>query len=91
MQMTLPETLLLQVFRSARVGRRPNLTALRRRAGASLEALEQAFRLLERNGLLTLGPAGETLSLPGLATAAALAARARDRHRPLAACRRLAA
>ncbi len=91
MQMSLPETLLVQVFRSARAGRRTNLTTLRRRAGVSLKELEQAFSLLEKSGLLTLGPAGESLTLAGLATAAGLAASARERQRPLAVCRRLAA
>jgi hypothetical protein len=91
MQMSLAEIVLLQVFRCARTNRRPNLTALCRRAGASAQELESVFERLEQQGFLSFGAEGERLTLAGLALGAALSRAASRRHRPLAACRRLAA
>ena len=93
MQTTLPEALLILVFRCARVGRRPNLTAFCKRAGAGVAELQSAFDALERRGLLSFTAAGERLTLEGLAVGAALSRRASAKapRRPLAACRRLAA
>jgi hypothetical protein len=91
MQMSLPEKLLVQVFRCARVGRRPNLTAFCRRTRATVVELDAAFGLLEDRGLLTMSPAGESLTLAGLALAAVLARSARETSRPLSSCRPLAA
>lgn len=91
MQMPLPQALLVLVFRSARTGRRPNLTAFCRRSRISVTALQAAFDELEQQGLLSFCPEGERLTLQGLALAAALSRRASQRHRPLASCRSLAA
>jgi DNA-binding IclR family transcriptional regulator len=91
MQMPLPQALLVLVFRSARAGRRPNLTAFCRRSRASVAALQRAFDELEQRGLLSFGPEGERLSLEGLALGAALARRNAGHKRPLVACRSLAA
>lgn len=85
------QALLLLVFRSARVGRRPNLTLFCRRAGLSVRQLQLAFDALEQQGLLAIGPEGERLTLQGLAVGAALAKRRSQQPRPLASCRRLAA
>jgi len=79
------------VFRSARAGRRPNLTAFCRRSRISVTALQAAFDELEQQGLLSFCPEGERLTLQGLAQGAALSRRATQRHRPLASCRSLAA
>jgi hypothetical protein len=91
MQMPLPQALLVLVFRSARTGRRPNLTAFCRRSQISVAQLQAAFDELERAGLLSFSPEGERLTLQGLAVAAALSKRTSQRHRPLASCRPLAA
>ena len=91
MQMPLPQALLVLVFRSARVGQKPNLTAFCRRSGTSVAALQSAFDLLEQQGLLSFSAEGERLTLEGLALGAALSRQANRRHRPLAACRPLAA
>jgi hypothetical protein len=91
MQMSVTEALLVLVFRSARVGRRPNLTSFCKRARLSVEQLQAAFDALELRGLVTFGPDGEQLTLEGLAVGAALSRSASLRHRPLASCRPLAA
>jgi hypothetical protein len=91
MQPTLPEALLVLVFRAARYGRRPNLTAFCARSRCELSELEAAFELLEERGLLAFAPEGERLTLQGLAMGAALSARLSARQRPLASCRGLAA
>lgn len=91
MQMPLTQALLVLVFRSARTGRRPNLTAFCRRSQISVAQLQAAFDELELAGLLSFSPEGERLTLQGLAAAAALSKRTSQRHRPLAACRPLAA
>jgi DNA-binding IclR family transcriptional regulator len=91
MQTTVSKALLIAVFRSARSGRRPNLTAFCKRARIGAAELQRAFDQLEQSGLLSFAPAGERLTLEGLAVAAALSRSASARHRPLAACRALAA
>jgi DNA-binding IclR family transcriptional regulator len=92
MQMlSLPQLLLVTVFRAARSGRRPNLTAFCKRVGAMPAELQGAFDELERAGFLSFCPQGERLTLEGLAVGAALSRRASERHRPLASCRPLAA
>ena len=91
MQKNLAQALLIAVFRTARSGRRPNLTALCRRQRASAAELQEVFDQLEEQGLLALTPKGERLTLQGLAVAAALSRRASEGHRPLASCRPLAA
>ena len=90
MQMPLPQTLLVLVFRSARAGRRPNLTAFCRRSATSVAELQRAFDQLEQQGLLSFSPEGERLTLRGLALGVALSRRAKARHRPIASCRRTA-
>jgi ribosomal protein S19E (S16A) len=87
----LAQALLISIFRTARSGRRPNLTALCRRQRASAAQLQDVFDQLEAQGLLTLTPEGERLTLAGLAVAAALSRRSSERHRPLASCGPLAA
>lgn len=89
--MTTPQALLVLIFRSARVGRRPNLTAFCERNQLSVSTLQNAFDQLEESGLLAFGPEGERLTLPGLAVAAALSKQKRQQARPLASCRPLAA
>jgi len=91
MQLSLPEALLVLVFRAARHGRRPNLTAFCTRSRTQVAELEAAFDALEALGLLRLLPEGERLTLQGLAQAAALSARLGTRQRPLRWCRPLAA
>ena len=91
MQMPLPQALLVLVFRSARVGRRPNLTAFCKRFKVTVAALQRGFDELEQQGLLSFGPEGERLTLEGLALATALSRRGQQRHRPLVSCRSLAA
>ena len=91
MQMSAPKALLILVFRSARVGRRPNLTAFCRRSGLKVAELQRAFDLLEERGLLSFNAEGERLTLEGLALATALSRRTERAHRPLASCRALAA
>ena len=91
MQLTVPQALLVLVFRSARVGRHPNLTAFCKRSDLSVAALQSAFDQLEQQGLLSFSLEGERLTLQGLAVAAAISRRASRQHRPLAACRSLAA
>lgn len=91
MQMTTVQALLVSVFRAARGGRRPNLTAFCKRSGSSVAELQAAFEQLEAEGLLTVSPEGERLTLKGLAVGAALSRAATRRHRPLIACRPLAA
>ena len=91
MQLTLPQLLLVSVFRSARAGRHPNLTAFCRRSGASAADLQRAFDQLEGQALLSFSAEGERLTLQGLAIGAALARSLRAGQRPVASCRRLAA
>jgi len=91
MQLSAAQALLVLVFRSARVGRHPNLTAYCKRARLSVAALQSAFDELEQQGLLSFSPQGERLTLEGLALAASLSRRSSRQHRPLAACRALAA
>jgi DNA-binding IclR family transcriptional regulator len=91
MQTTLARDLLILVFRAAQTGRRPNLTAFCRRSGVGAATLQRAFDELEQRALLSFTPAGERLTLQGLAVAVALARHARPRQRPLAACRPIAA
>lgn len=91
MQMPLPQALLVLVFRSARSGRHPNLTAFCRRSAISVDALQRAFDELEQQGLLSFTAEGERLTLQGLALGAALSRRTRRAHRPLVSCRSLAA
>jgi hypothetical protein len=91
MQMPVPQALLVLVFRSARAGRRPNLTAFCQRSRTSVAALQSAFDLLEQQGLLSFSAEGERLTLEGLALATALSRRGQQRHRPLVSCRSLAA
>lgn len=89
--MTTVQALLVSVFRSARVGRRPNLTAFCKHRGTSVAALQAAFDELEAAGLLVFNPEGERLTLEGLAVAASLSRAATRRRRPIATCRPLAA
>jgi DNA-binding IclR family transcriptional regulator len=91
MQMPVTQALLVLIFRSARVGRRPNLTAFCKRADLTVAALQRSFDQLEQQGLLSFSPEGERLTLQGLAVAASLSRRAPRQHRPLASCRSLAA
>ena len=91
MQMPLPQALLVLVFRSARSGRHPNLTAFCRRSGTNVAALQRAFDELEQQGLLSFSHEGERLTLQGLALGAALSRRVSHAHRPLVSCRSLAA
>lgn len=91
MQLSIPEALLVLVFRAARHGRRPNLTAFCARSHTDVAQLEAAFETLEARGLLSLLPEGERLTLQGLALGAALSARLGTRQRPLRWCRSLAA
>jgi len=91
MQLTLPQSLLVVVFRSARAGRRPNLTAFCKRSGASVADVQRAFDELEQQALLSFSPEGERLTLQGLAIGAALARAVRAGHRPIVSCRSLAA
>ena len=91
MQTSLPQALLILVFRCARSGRQPNLTAFCRRTQSSVAELQAAFDRLESQGLLSFTAEGERLTLEGLALAASLSRRATARHRPLAVCRSLAA
>ncbi len=84
----LADALLVLVFRCARSGRQPNLTAFCRRTSASVAELRRAFGQLEGRGLINLTPAGERLTLQGLAVAAALSRARRAAPRPLVACRR---
>lgn len=91
MQIPVHQALLLVVFRSARAGHRPNLTAFCKRFALSVEQLQRAFDELEQQGLISISPQGETLTLPGLAVAAALARSMSRRHRPLVSCRNVAA
>ncbi len=91
MQLSVTEALLILVFRAARHGRRPNLTAFCARRGVGVAELEQAFERLEQRGLLSFDSRGESLTLQGLALGAALSRRASARQRPLASCRPLAA
>jgi hypothetical protein len=91
MQMPAHQALLVLVFRSARAGRRPNLTAFCKRFSLSVEQLQRAFDQLEQQGLLRISPQGESLTLPGLAVAASLARTMSKRHRPLVSCRNIAA
>lgn len=85
------QALLVLVFRSARAGRRPNLTAFCKRFRLSVEQLQHALDDLEQQGLLRISPRGESLTLPGLAAAAALSRSMTKRHRPLVSCRSIAA
>ncbi len=89
--LTVPQALLVLVFRSARAGRQPNLTAFCRRFGLRVEQLQQAFDLLEAGALVTFSARGESLTLKGLAVAAALSRQVRAQHRPIASCRGVAA
>lgn len=89
--MPAPQALLVLIFRCARVGRQPNLTAFCRRFGLSVDHLQKAFDQLEKQGLIALSPRGESLTLQGLAVAAGLSRRVQVRQRPLASCRSAAA
>jgi hypothetical protein len=89
--MSLPEILLVLVFRAARSGRRPHLTALCRRTRCKVTDLEKSFELLEQRGLLWFDARGERLTLAGLALGAALSKASRQRLRPPVSCRSLAA
>ena len=91
MQMPAHQALLVLVFRCARAGRRPNLTAFCKRVGITVAALQQAFDRLEELGLITVSPQGENLTLQGLAVAASLSRSLSNRHRPLRSCRGIAA
>jgi hypothetical protein len=91
MQLSLPEALLVLVFRAARHGRRPNLTAFCARSRTDLARLEAAFEALEAGGLLSLHPEGERLTLQGLAVGASLSARLGTSQKPLRWCRPMAA
>jgi hypothetical protein len=91
MQTTSTEALLILVFRSARGGRRPNLTAFCKRHKLGVAELQVAFDQLEGRGLLRISPQGESLTLEGLAVAAALSRSMSRRHRPLVSCRSIAA
>jgi hypothetical protein len=91
MQMSVAEALLIVVFRSARVGRRPNLTAFCRRSRLGVAELQRAFDALEQRGLISFNAEGESLTLEGLAVATALSRRTKHAQRPLASCRPLAA
>lgn len=91
MQMPAPQALLVLVFRCARAGKRPNLTAFCKRFGLSAGQLQVAFDRLEQEGLLTFSTRGESLTLKGLAVAAALSRRVQVRQRPLVSCRSAAA
>jgi hypothetical protein len=91
MQISLPQALLVLVFRAARVGRRANLTLLCQRRRVGVSALEAAFDELEQSGLLRFTGGLEQLTLEGLAVAAALSKSCREAQRPLASCRPLAA
>ena len=91
MQMSVTQALLVLVFRSARVGRRPNLTAFCQRSRLGVTELQRAFDELEQQGLLSFAQEGERLTLAGLALGAALSRRTRQVQRPLASCRPLAA
>jgi len=84
----LSEALLVLVFRCARSGRQPNLTAFCRRTAASVAELGAAFDQLERRGMIHFMASGERLTLQGLAVAAALSRARRAAPRPLVACRR---
>jgi hypothetical protein len=87
MQITPAQALLVLVFRCARVGKKPNLTAFCKRFGLTAMQLQQAFDRLESQELLTFSPRGESLTLKGLAVAASLSRRVQVKQRPLAACR----
>jgi hypothetical protein len=91
MQITLPQALLVLVFRAARVGRQANLTRFCQRRRVDAEALAAAFAQLEARGLLTLNHGEERLTLEGLALGAALSKSCSETQRPLASCRPLAA
>ena len=91
MQMPVHQALLVLIFRSARSGRHPNLTAFCQRSQISVAELQRAFDQLEEQGALFFTPQGERLTLEGLALAAALSRRAARKHRPIASCRALAA
>lgn len=91
MQLSLPEAVLVLVFRAARHGRRPNLTAFCARSRTDLVQLENAFDVLDARGLLSFDAEGERLTLEGLALGAALSASLGSERRPLRWCRPLAA
>lgn len=91
MQMTAPQALLVLVFRCARAGKKPNLTAFCKRFGLSVSQLQRAFDQLEQEGLLSFSARGESLTLRGLAVAASLARGIQAKQRPLASCRAAAA
>jgi len=85
---SLSEAFLVLLFRCARNGRRPNLTAFCRRSAATVADLQRALDTLEQRGLISLTPQGERLTLQGLAIAAALSRSRAAQPRPLATCRR---
>jgi DNA-binding MarR family transcriptional regulator len=91
MQMTTVQALLVLIYRSARIGRRPNLTAFCERGQVSLAELQAALDRLEEGGLIAFNQQGERLTLEGLAVAAALAGASSRRQRSPQACRPLAA
>jgi ribosomal protein S19E (S16A) len=91
MQMPITQALLVLIFRCARAGRRPNLTAFCRRHALRVAQLQAAFDQLEHAGLVSFSPQGEQLTLEGLAIAASLSRRVSASLRPLVSSRRLAA
>jgi hypothetical protein len=82
---------LVLVFRCARAGKKPNLTAFCKRFGLSVAQLQQAFDQLEHADLVSFSARGENLTLQGLAVAASLSRRVQVKQRPLAGCRAAAA
>ncbi|MDF3065309.1 MAG: hypothetical protein K0R38_910 [Polyangiaceae bacterium] len=91
MQMPVTQALLVLVFRGARAGKKPNLTAFCRRFGLSVSQLQHAFDQLEHAELLSFSARGESLTLKGLAVAASLSRGVKVTQRPLASCRSAAA
>lgn len=87
MQMSVPQALLVLVFRCSRAGKQPNLTSFCERFALSVPELQHAFDELELAGLMSFSARGESLTLPGLAVAAALSRRAQGKQRPVAASR----
>lgn len=83
--------LLVLLFKASRRQSRLNLAAIGHRRGSSLADLQAALDLLAERNLIAFGPAGERLTLSGLALAATLARTTAARQRPLAWCRRDAA
>ena len=91
MQLSLPQALLVLVFRAAHHSRPLDLPTFSRRSGASPGIIARALEGLEGRGFLTLHRGAPRLTLGGLALAASLSARVSRQARPLARCRPLAA